>query len=214
MATEPAPNAPPPTRRRQQREETRRQILAAAEEILSTQSLRDLSIDGLMRRTGHTRTVFYRHFADVPDLLLALLESVSAELLQIGRDFAAGLLEPDQLRPCAERIVDCFARHGPVLRAIASGTSLDAEIAEIYDNGVNAFVAMIADGIDARIAAGAMPPVDVEETARALNRLNERYLLDRCGHGEPVDRERVANVIYCVWARVLNMPEAELPEAA
>ena len=62
------------TRRRQQRGETRAQILQAAQQLLQERSFRELSVDALMSRTGHTRTVFYRHFDDVPAMMLALIE--------------------------------------------------------------------------------------------------------------------------------------------
>src|SRR5689334_10202059 len=67
------------TKRRQNREETRNQILAAGEEFLRERSYRELSVDAIMTRTGHSRTVFYRHFDDVPSLVLALIQRVGGE---------------------------------------------------------------------------------------------------------------------------------------
>ena len=41
-----------------------------------------------MSRTGHTRTVFYRHFDDVPSLVLALMQEVGAELVELAQEWA------------------------------------------------------------------------------------------------------------------------------
>src|SRR5437764_54477 len=87
------------TRRRQQREETRRQILDAAQAFLREHSYRELSVDALMSLTGHTRTVFYRHFDDVPALVLALITEVGAELIELAEQWAAAEgIGPDRAR--------------------------------------------------------------------------------------------------------------------
>src|SRR3954468_4220591 len=77
------------TRRRQTREESRRQILAAADAILRERSYRDLTIDAVMERTGFSRTVFYRHFADLPDLVLAVMQDAGIPLLEQAEAMAA-----------------------------------------------------------------------------------------------------------------------------
>ena len=49
-----------------------------------------------MADTGLTRTAFYRHFDDVPDLVLRLLEDVGRELYEIAERWLEGSAEDFQ----------------------------------------------------------------------------------------------------------------------
>ena len=71
-------------RQREQRERTRRQILAAADQFLRERPYRELSVEVVMAQTGLTRTAFYRHFDDVTDLVLQLLEEIGHDLYAVG----------------------------------------------------------------------------------------------------------------------------------
>src|SRR6476661_8069771 len=87
------------TKRRQQPEETRAQILAAGQAFLATRPYRELSVDALMSMTGHSRTVFYRHFDDVPALILALIGEVGVEVLDLGEEWGrSGRADPQEAR--------------------------------------------------------------------------------------------------------------------
>src|ERR1700761_3244173 len=74
-------------RRREQREQTRQEILAAADRLLRERPYRELTVDLVMAQTGATRTAFYRHFDDVPDLVLRLLGSVGRELFEVAEQW-------------------------------------------------------------------------------------------------------------------------------
>jgi AcrR family transcriptional regulator len=192
------------TRRRQQREETRGQILAAADAFLRERSYRELSVDELMRRTGHSRTVFYRHFADLPDLVMQLLASVGAELMEISREWADGFAAPPaRARDNLVAIAAFFARHGTLVRAIADAASHDDDIERVYRGAIDTFVDLTAAAIERRVASGEMPAVDARETARALTWMNERYLLDCYGSGGAPDGERVVEALWTVWSSVI-----------
>jgi TetR/AcrR family transcriptional regulator, ethionamide resistance regulator len=197
------------TRRRQEREETRRQILLAADAFLRERSYRELSVDELMRRTGHTRTVFYRHFADLPDLVMQVLRRVGTELIEISRDWTVGFAAPPERgRENLARIVDFFRREGALVRAVADAASYDDQIERLYRQAIDAFVMMTAEALERRIIAGEMPDIDAPETARALTWMNERYLLDSFGGPEPADPDRVLEALWVVWSSVVYGPEA------
>ena len=72
------------TRRRQQPAETRAQIQQAAVEFLRERPFHELSVNALMSQTGHTRSVFYRHFEDIPALVVSLIADLGAELVEVG----------------------------------------------------------------------------------------------------------------------------------
>ena len=69
------------TNARVRREEARERILAAAENLLLERPYRDITVEQVMAGAGLSRTVFYRHFDGLPDVLLTLLRMIEGELV-------------------------------------------------------------------------------------------------------------------------------------
>src|SRR3954451_4816397 len=63
--------APVPSRAaiRQTRQESRERIVAAATDLIRRTPYAALTVDDVMREAGIVRTLFYRHFDDLGDLL-------------------------------------------------------------------------------------------------------------------------------------------------
>ena len=194
------------TRRREQRENTRREILAAAERALRERPYRELSVDLVMERTGLTRTAFYRHFDDVTELVLKLLEEVGAELLAVAQQWLEGAGEDfsaaahDGLRG----IVAFFAEHGPLVRAVAEAGVLDEEIERAYRGYIEFFIEMTKRGFDEMVAAGKLDVADTGQLARAMSMLNEHYLLDQFGRAPGADPQQVLATLETVWLRTVG----------
>lgn len=192
------------TRRRQARDETRRQILDAAEQQLRERPFRELNVEALMAGTGHTRTVFYRHFDDLADLALAVLQDVGNELYEVVQRWIASLGDGETAaREALAGIVDFFAREGRLVRAIAEAAHHDDEIERVYRGLVSMFSDLTEKALEQEIAAGRVAPLDPHETARALTFMNEGYLLDSFGREPPADREAVLEALSTIWRRVL-----------
>jgi AcrR family transcriptional regulator len=192
------------TKRRQQREETRRQILESAQELLRHGSYRDLSVDALMSRTGHTRTVFYRHFDDIPSLVLSLINEVGAELVEVGEAWAqTEHTTPDDARRQLGVFVDFYVRNGPVVRAVSEAAHHDDAVDEAYAQMVESFVAMTTRAIEARVERGELAPLDAPQVARALVRMLNAYLGDVLGREPMTDPERVLEAVWTIWTRTL-----------
>jgi TetR/AcrR family transcriptional regulator, ethionamide resistance regulator len=192
------------TRRRQLREETRTQILDAAQAFLREQSFRDLSVEGLMSRTGHTRTVFYRHFDDIPSLVLTLIQEVGAEMVEVAEQWAnTDVVTPDEARRRLAIFVEFYVRHGPVVHAVSEAAHHDETVEQAYDAMVEGFIALTARAIEARATSGAIAPVDAPEIARALVRMLNGYLDDTLGRDGKTDPDRVLETISTIWVRTL-----------
>ncbi|HEX6389125.1 MAG TPA: TetR/AcrR family transcriptional regulator [Solirubrobacteraceae bacterium] len=192
------------TRRRQQREETRAQILGAAREFLRERSFRELSVDALMTRTGHPRTVFYRHFDDVPSLVLALIEEEGRELVEMAQDWAqTERVGPDVARQRLAAFVDFHARNGPLVHAISEAAHHDELVEQAYGAMVEGFIAITAQAIQARVDSGEVGELDAPEVARALIHMLNGYLEDTFGRGREVSAERALDVVWTIWTRTL-----------
>jgi AcrR family transcriptional regulator len=188
-------------RRRQPPEETRRQILAAALEFLRERSFRELNVDALMARTPYTRTLFYRHFDDISALLLALIEDTGEELVQLAREWSASESRtPADARRRLAGFVAFHTSNDAAIRAVVEASHHDDAVERAYAEMVEAFVAITAQTIQARIDAGDLKPLDAAETARALVRMLNGYLLDPRRSEDP---ERALEALSTIWTRTL-----------
>jgi AcrR family transcriptional regulator len=203
------------TQRREQRENTRREILAAADRLLRTRPFRELSVDDVMAGTGLTRTAFYRHFDDVTELVLRLLEEVGRELYAVAERWRASAPEdfPSAAHEALTGIVAFFGRHGPLIRAVAEAASTDEPIERGYRGYIETFIEMTADGLDELVARGALEPVDTRALSRALNLMNEAYLLAEFGREDKGDEAVALATLERVWlhAIIAPWPPRDLP---
>jgi AcrR family transcriptional regulator len=176
---------------RVRREQARERILAAAERLLRDRPFRELTVDHVMVEAGLSRTVFYRHFNGLPEVVLALLAKIEAELA--GR-FAGGPHDERWLRDVLAAAVDIFARHGVFLRALNHAAGHDAEIEAAYCAFVDRWIA--------ETAALMGPGERAYELARALNLMNGHYLMETLGRDPAFDRELALETLVTVWSAV------------
>ncbi len=183
---------------RRQRGENRARIIAAAEAELRQRPFREVTIDEVMQAAGLTRTIFYRHFDDLPDLLLKVAGGAFEEVYA-GASAIAEVEATDRasLRTALAQAIDAFALHGPIIRATAEAASFDAEVERVYDAVFERFV---------ELTATVIPPAehDPRETARALTHMNVAYLIDSFGREPKVTPDEALDTIAAIWGSVLD----------
>lgn len=199
---------PTRARRRQTPQETRSLILDSAERLLRERPFRELSVDEVMRPTGYRRTVFYRHFSGLPDLVLAVLARVLPELAQANDAFqalAARELAEDEVRAVLRGVVEHWERHGPLMLALRDAGVYDAEIEALVERTQERFVGELARSMARRQDAGWAGGAKPEQLALALTSMNQRYLL-HC-FGRPPARATVdeaTDALTAVWSALLS----------
>jgi TetR/AcrR family transcriptional regulator, ethionamide resistance regulator len=200
-------------RRRAKRESTRGEILAAADRLLREQPYRELSVDVVMASTSLTRTAFYRHFDDVTDLVLQLLADVGHELFALAERWseAAGTADLTAARGGLAGIVDFFVRHGPLVRAFAEAGAADEQIEQAYRGALDTFTEFTRQTLDRLAQDGWLQVPDTGALARALNLMNEAYLLHEFGREPFGDREVALETLQTVWLRVVGPTGAGTP---
>src|SRR2546423_6841883 len=116
---------------RQSREQSRAHIAAAATELVRQTPYAALTVDEVMREAGIGRTIFYRHFDDLADLLMRAGREAIGELYEAHRALAEAQLGdgPEVVRQVIEPAVAVFERHGPLLRAIREAAASDEQVA-------------------------------------------------------------------------------------
>src|SRR3954468_6562194 len=179
------------------RQESRVRIIAAATELIRVTPYGALTVDDVMREAGIGRTIFYRHFDDLADLLR-----------RAGREAVEGLFEAEQafrtahvegrpnLRAAFAPAVAVYQQHGPLLRAIAeAAASGDEQIAAGQQAMLERFDALVADVLRASPRLAGRSENEIAETARALNLLNVNYLLDAFGREPRVSAETAVRTL-------------------
>jgi AcrR family transcriptional regulator len=191
------------TRQRQQREGTRREILAAADRFLRERPYRELTIEVVMAQTDLTRTAFYRHFDDVTDLVLQLLGDLGTELSAVAERWGNNAA-PAAAREGLAEIVDFFIRHGPLVRAVAEAAVTDEQIERGYRGSLEALIEITAGVLERLVGEGRLQVPDTRAMARALNLMNEAYLLQEFGRAPFGDRQVALATLETVWLRVVG----------
>ena len=202
-------NPPTRARPRQQPDETRTLILDTAEELLRTRPFRELSVDEVMRPTGYGRTVFYRHFTGLPDLVLAVLSRVLPEFTAATQAFveAAGeALDVERTRQLLRPVVEHWARHGTLMKAMRDAGVYDSTIDSLVAATQERFHDMVVDALERRRAAGSLQTADLDQVARLLEAMNQRYLLFAFGEGDQPDVDRAVDTLALGWNAILTAP--------
>ncbi|HEV7805509.1 MAG TPA: TetR family transcriptional regulator [Solirubrobacteraceae bacterium] len=180
--------------------DARARILAAARRLLAERSFAELTVDAVMAEAGLKRTIFYRHFRDLPQLAPDLLPDSDSPLVERVQRVQRERPQ-DAVHEMIAGLVAVFAEHGPLLRAIDAAASHDAAVAERLDTALVAPRRLIAD----LLAAAPHPPPDPAESARLMMAAQRAYLLDTFGDGRPRRdaRRRATEALETVWERLL-----------
>ncbi|WP_055099678.1 TetR/AcrR family transcriptional regulator [Alloalcanivorax xenomutans] len=180
------------------------EILRAAELLLRECPFREVTVDAVMRRTGLKRPAFYVHFRDRYDVVLRLVQGIGREMLEMSRTWLEGDDPLNDARQALEGLVSIYLRHGPLLRAITDAAATDERVESMYRGLIQDFIKATAEHIRDEQAKGRVrSQLDVEETARALVWLDERYLSEALGRTPQADPAVVARVLLNIWISTL-----------
>ncbi|WP_067824653.1 TetR/AcrR family transcriptional regulator [Nocardia inohanensis] len=194
--------------------ESEREILDAAEQLLRERPFREISVDAVMSRTGLKRPAFYVHFRDRHDLVLRVVENLGREVFEMTERWLQGDDPATDARQALEGLVDVYAAHGPVFRAVSDAATTDEKVEDAYRTLMQRFIDATTAHIREEQARGRIGELaDVEETARALIWMDERYLSEALGREPAADPQVVVGVLYSIWMSALynNAPTAATP---
>lgn len=197
---------PQPAKRRPKHDPkvSEREILDAAEQLLRERPFREVTVDAVMRRTGLKRPAFYAHFRDRHDLVLRIVQGIGGELFEMSDRWLDGDDPVEDAHAALEGLVAVYAHHGPVLRALADAAGSDEVVEQAYRAFVQEFIDATARHIREEQAAGRIGHLpDVDETARALIWMEERYIADALGRTPQTDPELVLATLHNIWVSTL-----------
>lgn len=190
--------------RRLRREQTRAEILRAALKLGERGAFHDVTVDEIASAAGISRSAFYTHFRDKPDLLRVATEEVAEDLLAKADHWWSGEGPPvERVRTALEGVISVHAEHAPLLGIVAEVSTYDEEVRELWRAIVERFIAATADHIRSEQAKGLVAPaLDPQGTAEALVWMNERCSYVYLGRGERTPAELV-DAVAPIWTATL-----------
>jgi AcrR family transcriptional regulator len=195
-----------PARPRLSRDEVRDRLVAATTDLVRDRSFYELSVAEVTERAGIERTIFYRHFDDLAELLLRAateaIESLYEAQVELDTERREGDLET--VRAVIEPAVRVYRRHGPVLRAVTEAGASNPEIAGRGAELRRRFNELVTESLGRLPRLRENPPADLAESGRALNLLNEAYLRDAFGREPRVSAEVAIQTLTEIWAAFLD----------
>src|SRR4051794_11287773 len=189
------------------RQESRARIVAAATELIRRTPYAALTVEDVMREAGAGRTIFYRHFDDLSDLLRRAGREAFEDLFEAEQAFRTARIEgeEDVVRAAIEPAVAVYREHGPLLRGIAeAAASGDEEIAAGQRAMIERFDELVADVLRTSPRLAGRPDEEIAETAHALNLMNVSYLLDAFGREPRVSAETAVRALARIWSAVIE----------
>jgi AcrR family transcriptional regulator len=189
---------------RQTRQESRERIVRAAELLVRKRSYSELTVDEIMSEAGLGRTIFYRHFDDLGDLLMRSSREAIEELFEAQSNLVAA--RPDDagaaVRGALVAAAEVYQQYGPLLRCVSEAAAVDERIAEGYAAMRERFDDFAERSL--RDVLGDGGHADLAETARALNLMNETYLTDAFGREPRVSPEIAVRTLVEIWDAVIG----------
>jgi AcrR family transcriptional regulator len=185
---------------RQTRQESRERIVRAADLLVRKRSYSELTVDEVMSEAGLGRTIFYRHFDDLGDLLMRSSREAIEELFEAQSSLVAA--RPGDIRGALRAAADVYQRYGPLLRCVSEAAAVDERIATGYAAMRERFDDFAEQSL--RHVLGDGGHADLAETARALNLMNETYLTDAFGRDPRVSPEIAVRTLAEIWDAVIG----------
>ena len=165
-----------------------------------------------MERADIGRTIFYRHFDDLGELLLRVGREAIDELYEAQLALASIRVDygPDAVRDALELPVAVYQRHGPVLRGATEAAASDELVAGRQAELRRRFDGLVAEALRRVEVEAGVEFADVDETARALNLLSHSYLLDAFGREPRITPEVAVQTLSEIWIALIT-PSATRP---
>jgi TetR/AcrR family transcriptional regulator, ethionamide resistance regulator len=196
-------SAPHSGARRRSRDEVQAAVRMALVELLGERPFKDVTVDGLSRRAGLSRTAFYFYYPDKNEVLKEAAEAAAAEVYAEADRWWHGEGPPEQLvREALSGIAAVYREHADMLRAAVEATTYDKEFRAFYESLIRRFVTATADHLRRERAAGRLRTLEPDPIAEALV-----WMAERCNYALVLLEDRplseVVDSLTAIWVHAL-----------
>ncbi|MFY9585951.1 MAG: TetR/AcrR family transcriptional regulator [Actinomycetota bacterium] len=185
--------------------ETRDRLLEAAEEVFGRLGFHDASIVEITQKAQVGLGTFYRYFDSKVGAFRDLVRTRRDELRQAAKDAAAAhTTQRDMLRAAFGAFFAGIAEHRGAFRLIREAEFVDrALVLELYEFPAQDF----REGVEAAMAAGALPDGDAEMLAWCASGMAEFVALRWIVWGEGGLSDTGLNSFVDAMLRLVGSPE-------
>jgi AcrR family transcriptional regulator len=185
---------------------TRDKLVEAAREVFAERGFAGTRMGDLTDAAGVAHGTVYTYFDTKEDVLLAVLESVIADL--------HAAMKPPNVRDPIARVeaanrayLDGYRTHAHLLRVAQEASAADPRFAEVLLDLRRTHVARVATAIRKLQSDGlASPDLDAHTAAAALCGMVEGFAAHWLGRGESHDEGTATRTLTQLWVRGLGMP--------
>ncbi|MEU4891024.1 TetR family transcriptional regulator [Streptomyces sp. NPDC044780] len=176
--------------RQAQKEKTRRALMDAALRLLEDQSLSSLGLREVTRAVGVAPAAFYRHFRDLSDLGVALVEECLGSLHHMIRAILAGQDgDEERIDATVEAVAEHVRRYPAHIRFIARERHGGVRaVREAIAAELDRFADEVAAAFVPQLSPESWPPEDVRMLAELyvdhMVMTATAFLEAQAGHGE------------------------------
>jgi AcrR family transcriptional regulator len=184
-----------------------RHFIAVIEPLLEAgERYADLSVEQIITAGGISRSTFYVYFDDKGDLLGAMAQHVTADLIGVGHHWweLAGDASRDELREALRPPIDTYRSHTTILGAVVETAAYDARVKTQQQTLIDEVVASLTRHIEQHQRQGsAAPELDAKRTAQWLIWMIERGLYELVSPAADAEAERLLEAVTDVVWRTL-----------
>jgi TetR/AcrR family transcriptional regulator, ethionamide resistance regulator len=189
--------------RRRTRDEVQADVRAALVDMLGEQPFKDVTVDGLARRAGLSRTAFYFYYPDKNEVLKEAAEAAAGEVYAEADRWWHGEGPPEQLvKEALAGIARVYCDHADMLRASVEATTYDKEFRAFYESLIQRFVQATADHLRRERDAGRLRSLDPVPIAEALV-----WMAERCNYAfllvEGRPQSDVVEPLAAIWIHAI-----------
>ncbi len=190
-------------------ERTRQAILDRALKFLWTHPFRDLTVGELMLGSGASRSAFYQYFADLHELMEALLGGIEDEIFTVAAPWLESERDPiPRLEESVGGLVSVCYRQGPILRAVSDAAPMDERLEKAWTGFLNDFDDAVTNRIEQHQAVGLIKPFEPRPVAIALNRMDAALMIHHFGRRPRGNPKLVLEATLRIWTSTLYGEEA------
>jgi TetR/AcrR family transcriptional regulator, fatty acid biosynthesis regulator len=170
--------------RLQQKQQTRRKLIDTALAMSAERGFSALSLREIAKNAGISPTGFYRHFRDLDELGLVLVDEVAIALRRLIRDARSRSTDRSRVRASIETFME-YVRESPHHFRLLLGERLGGSAAfrQALRAEIDHFVAELSD--------------DLEAQAKEAGRSSEQV---------PLAAEAIVAVVFTIGAEALDLP--------
>ncbi len=192
--------------RRRRHERTRQELISAALDQAVAGSFKDLTVEGVTRAAGVSRSAFYVYFGDKEELLLGALEDlISDHRERLGGCWAEGEDPRRSLEKGIYVVARTYADNSDLLGLAFETATYDEEVRELWMALLESVSETTAQRIRSLQRQGKIDPaLDPEVLAEGLVLMSERSFQVNLGDGDLGAEETAAAVTKVWWAALFG----------